>query len=141
MSVSAALAERLARETAPPCTDLTPHRLVEADPEAGFVAVEFEAQPAFGNHFGCVQGGFAGAMIDVVASIAGWMAAGVWTPTVEMKLNFVSPLPIGPCRGEGRVIRKGSTLVFVEARLLGPDGAPAVTSSVTMIVPKARGDG
>ncbi len=43
----------------PVCADLTPFRIAAADADAGVVRLEFAEQPAFRNHVGHIQGGFA----------------------------------------------------------------------------------
>jgi acyl-coenzyme A thioesterase PaaI-like protein len=126
------LERRLSAFPQPACAALTPFRVVEADLDAGEVAIEFDAQPAFGNHSGHIQGGFAVAMLDAVISIAAFAKLEAWLPTVEIKASFLAPLPVTGCRGEGRVIRAGRRIVFVEARLLA-NGEVAVTASATVI--------
>ena len=125
---------RLAAHPDPVCAALTPYRIVGADPDKGEVAIEFLAQPAFANHQGHVQGGFAVAMLDAVVSIAAFARLDAWLPTIEIKANFLAPLPVTGCRGEGRVVKAGRRVVFVEARLLA-DAKPAVTASATLIGP------
>ncbi len=120
----------------PVCAALTPFAIIDADPEIGFVKLEFEPQPAFRNHFGNIQGGFAVAMLDVVVSIAAYARLRLWLPTVEIKSSFLEPIPIGPCLGEGRVLRAGRTIVFIEGRLITPDQRPAVTATATAVIPE-----
>jgi|RhiMetdeSRZDD1v2_1073273.scaffolds.fasta_scaffold00531_40 hypothetical protein len=60
----------------PPCAALTPFSIVAADAERGLVKVEFESQPAFGNMFGHVQGGFAVAKAIVFAEGRLWGSDG-----------------------------------------------------------------
>ena len=122
----------------PVCARLTPFAIVGADCAGGFVRLEFEEQPAFRNHFGNIQGGFAVAMLDVAISIAAYVKARAWLPTIEMKSSFLEPLPVGPCVGEGRVLKIGKSLAFVEGRLLRADGRPAVIATATALVPPAR---
>jgi uncharacterized protein (TIGR00369 family) len=99
------------------------------------VKVDFAEQPAFRNHFGNIQGGFAVAMIDVLVTLAGFVRLRAWLPTVEIKTSFLEPIPIGPCRGDARVLRAGKNLVFVEARLYTADDRPAIVASATVWVP------
>ena len=128
------LQRRMAAYQPPACAALTPFRIVDADLDRGEVAIEFDAQPAFGNHSGHVQGGFAVAMLDAVISIAAFAKLGAWLPTIEIKSSFLAPLPIAGCRGEGRIVKAGRRIVFVEARLLA-DGEAAVTATATVIGP------
>src|SRR5262245_48192427 len=116
------LRDLLASVPQPVCIALTPFELLEADAEEGRARVEFAAQPAFGNHFGNIQGGFAVAMLEVPLTIAVFIKTKRFLPTIEIKTSFISPARIGVCIGEGRVLRAGSSLVFAEARIWSPDG-------------------
>jgi uncharacterized protein (TIGR00369 family) len=118
----------------PACAALIPFAIVEVDSEPGLVKVEFEPQPAFGNVFGHVQGGFAVAMIDLPISLAGLLKLQQWLPTVEIKCSFLAPAKLGVCMGEGRIIRAAKSIVFAEGRLWGSDGKLAVHATATLAV-------
>jgi uncharacterized protein (TIGR00369 family) len=118
----------------PPCAALIPFSIIEVDSERGFVKVEFEPQPAFGNVFGHVQGGFAVAMIDIPISLAGLLKQQQWLPTVEIKTSFLTPAKLGTCIGEGQIIRAAKSIVFAEGRLWGGDGKLAVHATATLAV-------
>lgn len=123
----------LAGQPKPVCADLTPFEIVDADSETGFVRVEFAPQPAFGNHFGHIQGGFAVSMLDVVISLAAFVRLRQWIPTVEIKSSFIAPAKIGVCIGEGQVIRAGRHVVFVEGKLWNADGELAVQATAALM--------
>jgi uncharacterized protein (TIGR00369 family) len=123
---------QLANQPQPECLKLTPFELIEAEAEAGVVKVQFAPQSAFGNHFGHIQGGFAAAMLDVPISAAVWVMIQQWLPTLELKCSFLRPARIGTCIGEGRVLRAGRNIVFVEGRLWGADGDLAVHATATV---------
>jgi uncharacterized protein (TIGR00369 family) len=123
----------LARTPQPVCVALTPFELIEADAEQGRARVEFAAQPAFGNAFGNIQGGFAVAMLEIPLTLAVFIKTGRFLPTIEIKTSFVSPARIGVCMGEGVVVRAGSSLVFAEARLWSPDGKLAAHATATSL--------
>ena len=135
MSKAAELQAMLDAQPKPDCAALTPCLVEDADFEAGRVVLRFAPQPAFKNHFGNVQGGFAVAMIDVLVSIAAFAKTKLWLPTVEIKSSFVAPMKLGECRGEGIVIKAGRQLVFLEAKLWGADGKLAVHATATAAVP------
>jgi uncharacterized protein (TIGR00369 family) len=128
-----ALRSALAPERLPVCAALTPFELVAAHAADGFVRVEFAAQPAFGNHFGHIQGGFVVAMLDAPLSLAAFLATGEFLPTVEIKTSFLAPARIGPCAAEGRVLRAGRNLVFTEAKLFSGDGTLAAHATATAV--------
>lgn len=92
--------------------------------------------PAALNPFGTVQGGYLAVFIDELLStaIASVLEDGEWAMTAEFKLNFLRALPPGRIEGDARVLRRGRTLVFLEARAVGADGAIAVTASSTWAV-------
>jgi uncharacterized protein (TIGR00369 family) len=124
----------IASAPTPACAALTPFSVVEADAERGFVKVEFEPQPAFGNMFGNVQGGYAVAMLDLPISFAALIKLQQWLPTVEIKTSFLAPARLGTCIGEGQIIRAGKSIVFAEGRLWGSDGKLAVHATATLAV-------
>ena len=117
----------------PDCAQLTPFVIEEADFDLGQVKLRFAPQPAFKNHFGNVQGGFAVAMIDAIVSIAAFAKTRAWLPTIEIKSSFVAPIKLGECIGEAAVVKAGKQLVFLEARLWGADGKLAVHATATAI--------
>jgi uncharacterized protein (TIGR00369 family) len=128
-----ALRSALTPENLPVCAALTPFDVVAADTAEGLVRVEFEPQPAFGNHFGNIQGGFVVAMLDIPLSLATFLTVGEFVPTVEIKTSFLAPARIGRCAAEGRVLRTGRALVFTEARLWSADGTLAAHATATAI--------
>ena len=134
------LKKLLAATPQPACVALTPFELVDAEAEQGRARVEFAAQPAFGNHFGNIQGGFMVAMLEVPLTIAIFAKTKRFLPTIEIKTSFLAPARIGACVGEGIVVRAGSSLVFAEARLWGADGklvAHATATSLAAAPPAA----
>lgn len=125
--------ERLfAGQAKPDCAALTPFSIDDADLAQGRVRLRFAPQPAFKNHFGNIQGGFAVAMIDVLVSVAAYAKTRAWLPTIEIKASFLAPAKLGECMGEGLVIKAGKQLVFLEARLWGADGKLAVHATATV---------
>ena len=135
MSHAAELQALLDGQPKPDCAALTPFSIEEADFDVGRVVLRFAPQPAFRNHFGNLQGGFAVAMIDVLVSIAAYARTRAWLPTVEIKSSFLAPMKLGESRGEASVIKAGKQLVFLEARLWGADGKLAVHATATAAVP------
>jgi uncharacterized protein (TIGR00369 family) len=128
-----ALRSALAPANMPVCAALTPFEVIAVDATEGLVRIDFAPQPAFGNHFGDIQGGFVVAMLDVPLSLAAYLITGGFLPTVEIKTSFLAPARIGPCTAEGRVLRAGRTLVFSEARLWSGDGTLAAHATATAV--------
>lgn len=131
MSDTAELQRLLDAQPQPDCAALIPFSVEDADFATGRVSLRFAPQPAFRNHFGNVQGGFAVAMVDVLVSVAAFAKTRAWMPTVEIKSSFVAPVKLGECRGEASVVKAGKQLVFLEARIWGADGTLAVHAMAT----------
>lgn len=132
MNDVAELASLLASQPRPACADLTPFDIVNADLDSGYLELRFLEQPAFANHWGNIQGGFGVALIDVLVSISAYAKLRQWCPTIEIKSTFLAPAVIGECRGEARVLKVGSSVAFVEARLWGADGQLAIHATATV---------
>lgn len=103
------------------------------DAASGCAVIAFEARPEFCNLMGTVQGGLLTAMLDMAMAFAvlcaledGWVV-----PSLEIKTNYIAPARPGPLFGEGRVVRRGRTIVFMEGRITGPDGGLIATGSAT----------
>src|SRR5262245_53335243 len=99
----------------PPCSQTLGWRLIEAKPEQGWLKVGFEAKPEFCNPSGVIQGGFLSAMLDdTMGPVAFLMTAGkLYTPTVSMTVNFLSPAKPGRLICEAQVMQMGKSVVFV----------------------------
>jgi uncharacterized protein (TIGR00369 family) len=136
MSKAAELQALLDSQPKLDCTALPPFSVDEADFDAGHVVLRFAPQPAFKNYYGNVQGGFCVALVDVLISVAAFAKTPAWLPTVEIKSTFIAPLKLGKSRGEASVIKAGKQLVFLEAKLWGPDGKLAVHATATASVPR-----
>jgi uncharacterized protein (TIGR00369 family) len=134
VSDAAELQRLLDSQPKPECAALTPFVIEDASFDLGRAVLFFDPQPAFKNHFGNIQGGFAVAMVDVLVSVAAYAKTRLWCPTVEIKSSFLAPVRLGHCRGEAVVIKAGKQLVFVEARLWGADGKLAVHATATAAV-------
>ena len=119
---------------ATPSIAMTPFVVEAADFARGEVRLLFEARPDFANRIGVTQGGLAMGMMDVALSLAAFAGTGLFTPTVELKASYLSPLPIGPVVGIGRVVKAGRTLVFVEATLGAPGAPVSIAATATTIM-------
>ncbi len=95
------------------------------------------------NPFGFVQGGYLAIFVDELFStaIASILKEGEWSVTAELKLSYLRPVRPGELVGEGRVIRRGSTLAFLEAEVLIADDKPAVRATSTWAIMRADSGG
>lgn len=117
----------------PPCAELLGWRLIDARPQEGWIKLGFEGKPEFCNPAGFIQGGMLSAMLDDTMGPAVLvMSEGrLYTTTISMTVNFLSPAKPGPIISEARVTQLGRTIAFVEAKLLAEDGTMLATASAS----------
>ena len=117
----------------PPCAELLGWRLLDARPEEGWIRLAFQGKPEFCNPAGFIQGGMLSAMLDDTMGPAVLvMSEGrLYTTTISMTVNFLSPARPGPIIGEAKVTQLGKTIAFVEGRLMAEDGTLLATASAT----------
>ena len=135
----AELLERMGSRV-PPTALLLGMKLLAVDSAAGTVRMSFEATPQFCNPMGSVQGGIIVAMLDDCAAMAAIVKAGtrIVVPSIEMKASFFGAAKAGTLYGEGRCIKLGRRVAFMEADLSDAEGrllARLTTSSLPMPMP------
>ena len=108
-----------------PSARLLGMNILEVDSKAGRVLMTFEPRPEFCNPMGSVQGGFVAAMLDDAAAYAAIIHSGerIAVPTIELKVSFFGPARAGrPLRVEGRCIKLGKRVAFMEADMFDENG-------------------
>ncbi len=114
---------------APPCATLLGWHLLDARPKDGWIRIGFDGKRDFCNPAGFVQGGILSAMLDDTMGPAVFaMTEGkLYTATITMTVNFLSPARPGPIIGEAKVTQLGKTVAFMEGRLMAEDGTVLAT--------------
>jgi acyl-CoA thioesterase len=122
-------------------TRLLNGKFLVVDSERGTCRCSFEIVPAFCHSRGSIcQGGFLTGMIDIAmahAAIAkGRLALAV--PTLELKISFLEAVGPGTVIAEGRVLRWGGSVGFLEGDLRDAAGRLIVhaTCTVKIVRPK-----
>jgi uncharacterized protein (TIGR00369 family) len=120
------------RAPPPPSARLLSWRFVRLD-EAGVLHCAFVAKEAFLNPAGYVQGGLLAAMLDEAMGpvVAATTREAVLAQTLEMKTSYLRGARPGTILGEGRVLHRGREVVFLEGRLLDPDGNIIAAATAT----------
>ena len=124
-------------------TRLLNGEILELDSERGLCRYRFEIVPAFCHSQGKVcQGGFLTGMIDVAmanAAIARSKFACA-VPTLEMKMSFLEAAGPGSVIAEGRVLRWGGSVGFLDGDIKDDKGRLIVhaTSTVKIVRPRPR---
>ncbi|MEZ5659710.1 MAG: hotdog domain-containing protein [Burkholderiaceae bacterium] len=114
-------------------------RVLEVDRQAGSALLAFECLPAFCHSGGSTaQGGFVTAWLDAAMAHAVILTADepVNVASLDINVRFLERVAPGPVHALGRIVRRGRRVVFLEARLMRPDGSLlASASSSGMLVP------
>jgi uncharacterized protein (TIGR00369 family) len=116
--------------------------LLDIDSVRGYARLRFEIVPAFCHSQGRIcQGGFLTGMVDTAmanaAIVRGKLAVAV--PTVEIKVSFFEAMGPGVVYAEGRVMRWGGSVGFLDGDLKDEKGRLIVhaTSTIKIIRPKS----
>lgn len=101
--------------------------------EKGHVVFSMRVKPKHKQLHGVVHGGVLATLADTVAAIAAYTTVpkGTNIATVEMKINFLEPVPGGTIRAEGRVLRTGRNFVVTECEIYLEDGSLAAKALLT----------
>ena len=115
--------------------------LLAIDSTRGISRFRFEVVPAFCHSNGRVcQGGFLTGMVDTAmanAAIAKGRIA-VAVPTLELKISFFEAMGPGIVYAEGRVLRWGGSVGFLDGDIKDEQGRLIVhaTSTIKIVRPK-----
>lgn len=112
-------------------------KILEVDPQGGFLKTQFDAKPDFTNPLGHIQGGILAAMLDSTMSpaLATVIDATETIPTLELKVNFIRPAK-GRIIGTGKVIQKTKSVAFLEGKLEDTEGNLIATATATSLIIK-----
>jgi len=104
------------------------------DAEKDLCRVSFPVTDLVRNPQGSLHGGAMASAMDIsmghlVNKVAGPGA------TIEIKIQYLRPVRDGTVTCEGRFVRRGRSLSFMESRLSGPDGKLAALATATWKMP------
>ena len=82
---------------------------------------------------GVVHGGILAALADTTAAIAAYTTVprGTEIATVELKINYMEPVPGGRIKADARVLRAGRNFIVTECEILNEDGSLAAKALLT----------
>jgi uncharacterized protein (TIGR00369 family) len=110
----------------------------------GRAVVTLTAGPQHANPMGTLHGGVLCDIGDAAMGIAfaSTLAEGESFTTIEMKINFFRPVWNAELRAEGKVVRRGSSVGYVECEIADEQGRlVAKTSSTCMALRGERAKG
>jgi uncharacterized protein (TIGR00369 family) len=123
----------LGRKPPPPAAVTLGFKLLDIDETQGTIRVEFEGKEEFLNPMGVIQGGFLTAMLDdtLGPALVATLEKDSFAPTIELKVNFIRPAPVGKLIGEGRVVARGGSIAFLAGELRTVRGELLATATAT----------
>jgi len=123
-----------------PIATLLGWKFVDFDAEQQVIKVEMQARPEFLNPAGLIHGGMLAAMLDETLSpaLAATLGPGEFAPTLEIKVNFVSPAKVGRIFGTGRIVSRGRSICFLEGQLHDEQATLLATGSATSKIGRSR---
>jgi uncharacterized protein (TIGR00369 family) len=115
--------------------------MLELDSGRGFCRFRFEIVPAFCHSQGRIcQGGFLTGMVDTAMAHAAMARSNFAcaVPTLELKISFLEAAGPGFVTAEGRVVRWGGSVGFLDGDIRDDKGRLVVhsTSTIKIVRPK-----
>ena len=93
--------------------------------------ISFPVEAVFHNPQGSYHGGMLATVMDIAVGHLIRHATGAAGLTLEMKTQFLRPLTVGPALCEGRFLRRGRTVGFMEAQVNDGAGRPVAHATST----------
>jgi acyl-CoA thioesterase len=140
-SLSDAQALEILKANAAGPTRLLNGEIIELDSKRGFCRYRFEIVPAFCHSQGRIcQGGFLTGMVDVAMANAA-MARSQFAyavPSLEIKISFLEAAGPGFVIAEGRVLRWGGSVGFLDGDIRDDQGRMVVHATSTIKIARPR---
>lgn len=115
--------------------------LLDVDVEKGIARAAYDTTQALANRYGAVHGGMTAAIMDDIIALAAGLTIewGQITPTLEMKVNYIAQGKPGTrLIAEARTVRRGGTVIFLEADLKDEAGKLIATASSTVMIAQVK---
>jgi uncharacterized protein (TIGR00369 family) len=99
----------------------------------GRAIFSLEVRPSHKQIHGVVHGGILAALADTTAAIAAYTVVpkGVELATLELKINYLEPVPGGTIKADARVLRGGRNFVVTECEIFNESGSLAAKALLT----------
>ncbi|CAA0081721.1 Uncharacterised protein [Zhongshania aliphaticivorans] len=106
-------------------------KVISLDPERQSCKMEFNVSTDLCHSVDVIQGGFVTAMLDAVMShgLIGLSEDIVNVSSLEIKTTYLEPSRAGKIIAEGKIIKTGYKLAFMEGRLYNAEGDLTATAS------------
>lgn len=100
-----------------------------------FCRISFPVEEFLFNPQGSLHGGAIATVMDISMGHLLKHATGTPGATLEMKVQYMRPLTKGTATCEGRILRRGRSLCFLESRMFDGDGKLAAMATSTWKLP------
>src|SRR5215469_14323632 len=92
-----------------------------------------DVRPRHKQIHGVVHGGILAALADTTAAIAAYTVVpkGTELATLELKINYLEPVPGGRIKADARVLRRGRNFVVTECEIYNASGSMAAKALLT----------
>ena len=99
----------------------------------GRAVFRLDVRPTHKQIHGVVHGGIIAALADTTAAIAAYTAVplGVELATLELKINYLEPVPGGRVKADARVLRAGRNFIVTECEIFNETGSLAAKALLT----------
>jgi uncharacterized protein (TIGR00369 family) len=106
----------------------------------GRAVVTLEAGPQHTNPMGTLHGGILCDIADAAMGIAfnSTLAATESFTTVELKINFFRPVWKAQLRAEGKVVRRGKTVGYIECEVTDENARAVAKASSTCLILRGK---
>lgn len=124
----------------PACAKTLGWQLLAADEATGAIRIAFDGKPEFCNPSGVIQGGFVAAMLDDTLGPTILVKTGGthYCATIDLNVSFLAPAGVGKLVGEGRIVKLGKTIAFLEGELRDEGGVVVARATASArVVPTA----
>lgn len=99
----------------------------------GRAIFRLDVRPRHKQIHGVVHGGILAALADTTAAIAAYTSVprGVELATLELKINYLEPVPGGRVKADARVLRAGRNFIVTECEIYNESGSLAAKALLT----------
>jgi uncharacterized protein (TIGR00369 family) len=99
----------------------------------GRAIFRLEVRPTHKQIHGVVHGGIIAALADTAAAIAAYTVVprGIELATLELKINYLEPVPGGTVKADARVLRAGRNFIVTECDIFNESGSMAAKALLT----------
>ncbi len=99
----------------------------------GRAIFRLDVRPKHKQIHGVVHGGILAALADTAAAIAAYtvIPRGMEIATLELKINYLEPVPGGRVKADARVLRKGRNFIVTECDIFNEDSSLAAKAILT----------